>query len=87
MASASKAAGTLLAVMKAYDENKFNLNNKISQFVSELDSSNKKNITVKQLLYHQSGLPSTINFYLSAIDKDSYKGSLYSTRKTQTHSV
>lgn len=87
LASASKAAGTLLAVMKAYDENKFNLNNKISQFVSELDSSNKKNITVKQLLYHQSGLPSTINFYLSAIDKDSYKGSLYSNRKTQTHSV
>ena len=30
LASASKAAGTLLAVMKAYDEKKFTLNNKIA---------------------------------------------------------
>ena len=36
LASASKAAGTLLAVMKAYDEKKFTLNNKISDFIPEL---------------------------------------------------
>lgn len=87
LASASKAAGTLLAVMKAYDEDVFNLNNKISQFVPELKGSNKQNITIKQLLYHQSGLISTINFYLAAIDKDSYEGSLYSGRKDATHPV
>ena len=42
LASASKAAGTLLAVMKAYDEKKFTLNNKISDFIPELKESNKK---------------------------------------------
>ena len=56
LASSSKAAGTLLAVMKAYDDKKFTLNNKISDFIPELKDSDKKNLAVKDLLYHQSGL-------------------------------
>lgn len=87
LASSSKAAGTLLAVMKAYDEKKFTLNNKISDFIPELKDSDKKNLTVKELLYHQSGLTPTINFYLKAIDKESYKGSLYSNVKNPAHPV
>lgn len=87
LASASKAAGTLLAVMKAYDTKKFNLNNKIADFIPELKGSNKKDLTVKELLYHQSGVVPTINFYINAIDKDSYKGSLYSGSKDATHPV
>lgn len=87
LASASKAAGTLLAVLKAYDEKKFTLNQKISEFIPELRGSDKQNLTVKELLYHQSGLPATINFYLDAIDKDSYKGSLYSATKNAAHPV
>ena len=87
LASSSKAAGTLLAVMKAYDDKKFTLNNKISAFIPELKESNKKNILIKELLYHQSGLTPTINYYLNAIDKDSYKGSLYSGAKNVTHPV
>ena len=57
--------------MKAYDDKKFTLNNKISDFIPELKDSDKKNLAVKDLLYHQSGLTPTINFYLNAIDKDS----------------
>lgn len=87
LASASKAAGTLLAVMKAYDDKKFTLNNKIADFIPELKSSNKKDINIKELLYHQSGVIPTINFYLNAIDKESYKGSLYSGAKNATHPV
>lgn len=66
LASASKATGTLLAVMKAYDNKKFTLNSKISDFLPELKQSNKKDLTVKELLYHQSGLVPTINFYKNA---------------------
>lgn len=87
LASASKAAGTVLAVMKVYDEKKFNLNNKVSQYIPELQESDKRDISIKQLLYHQSGLVSTINFYLAAIDDKSYQGSLYSSRKNATHPV
>lgn len=87
LASASKAAGTLLAVMKAYDEKKFTLNQKIADFIPELKASNKKDLTIKELLYHQSGLIPTINFYMHAIDKNSYKGSLYSQAKNAAHPV
>ncbi|RHJ90296.1 glycoside hydrolase family 3 N-terminal domain-containing protein [Parabacteroides bouchesdurhonensis] len=87
LASASKASGTLLAVMKAYDEKKFTLNNKIADFVPALKGSNKQDLSIKELLYHQSGLISSINFYLKAIDKDSYTGSLYSNAKNAVHPI
>lgn len=87
LASASKASGTLLAVMKAYDEKKFALTDKISIFIPALKGSNKENLTIKEILYHQSGVIPSINFYLDAIDEDSYKGSLYSSVKNSTHPV
>lgn len=87
LASSSKATGTLLSVMKVYDEKKFTLNSKISEFIPELKGSNKQDISIKELLYHQSGFTPTISFYLDAIDKDSYKGSLYSSVKDAKHPV
>lgn len=66
LASSSKATGTLLAVMKAYDEKKFTLNSKISDFIPQLKQSNKKDLAIKELLYHQSGVVPTINFYTRA---------------------
>ena len=87
LASITKATGTLLAVMKSYDEGNFMLTNKISDFVSELKFTNKDNLTIRDLLYHQSGLPPTINFYEKAIDNSSYSGSLYSSRKDNSHPI
>ena len=87
LASASKATGTLLAVMKSYDNGQFQLTNKIADFVTELKGSDKRNIVIKDLLYHQSGLPPTINFYEQAIDKNSYSGSLLSSKKDSNHPV
>ena len=82
IASASKAAGTLLAVMKAYDDGKFKLNDKISTYIPELQQSNKKNITIKELLFHQSGLPSTINFYRKAMKGEDWDSTLVATRRS-----
>lgn len=87
LASASKTARTLLAIMKAYDEERFILNNKISGFIPELKGSNKKGLSMKELLHYQSEVTPAINFYLDAVDKDSYKGSLYSLTKNATRPV
>lgn len=87
LASASKAAGTLLALMKAYDAKMFTLTGRISDFVPELKGSDKESLTVKELLYHQSGVVPTINFYTAAIDKDSYTGSLFSRAKDASHTI
>ena len=85
LASLSKTTGTLLALMKLYDKGRFNLTDKISDYLPFLQHTNKKDITIQELLYHQSGLPSSIAFYQEAIDKDSYKGKLFSGKKDSHH--
>ena len=87
LASLSKTTGTLLALMKLYDKGRFNLTDKISDYLPFLQRTNKKDITIQELLYHQSGLPSGIALYQEAIDKDSYEGRLFTARKDAHHSV
>lgn len=53
---------TMLAVMKLYDEGKINLTDKISAYVPQMKSTDKENITIQQLLYHESGLPGISSF-------------------------
>ncbi len=87
LASLSKATGTLLAVMKLYDEGRLGLTDKISRYVPQLAGTDKQNITVQELLYHESGLPSYLPFYMEVIDKESCKGGLYSKRKDESHQI
>ena len=87
LASITKATGTLLAVMRSYDEGHFMLTDKISQFIPELRYSDKKDLIIRDLLYHQSGLPATINFFEMAIDKNSFYGSLFSGRRDKSHTL
>ena len=85
LASLSKTTGTVLALMKLYDKGRYNLTDKISDYLPFLERTNKKNITIQDLLYHQSGLPSSISFYPEAIDKNSYRGKLFASRKDMQH--
>ena len=85
LASLSKTTGTLLALMKLYDKGRFNLTDRISDYLPFLQRTNKKDITIQELLFHQSGLPSGIALYPEAIDKDSYKGKLFAAKKDATH--
>jgi beta-glucosidase-like glycosyl hydrolase/CubicO group peptidase (beta-lactamase class C family) len=87
LASVSKATGTLLAVMRAYDAGGFDLNDKIAKHLNELQRSDKKDIVIRDMLYHQSGLPPVINFYEKAVDRKSFTGSLYSNRKDAKHPI
>lgn len=87
LASLTKTTGTLLALMKLYDKGRFNLTDKISDYLPFLQRTNKKDITIQEILYHQSGLPSGIAFYRDAIDEDSYEGRLFMARKDAKHTV
>ena len=87
LASLSKTTGTLLAVMKLYDKGCFNLTDKISDYLPFLQRTDKKDITIREILYHQSGLPPWLPFYQEVIDKDSYDGRLFSARKDAHHPV
>lgn len=77
IASLTKTSATLLAVMKLYDKGLLSLTDRVSDYLPFLLDTDKRDITVRQLLLHESGLPSTILFYRAAIDEDSYEGALF----------
>lgn len=61
LASLTKIAGTLLAVMKLYDENRIDLDQSLSHYLPFFLGSDKDSITIRQLLLHESGLPPSLN--------------------------
>lgn len=81
LASVTKASATLFAVMKLVDSKKITINDKLSQYIPELKNSNKEDITIKEALFHESGLVSFLPFYQQAIDPASYEGKLYSSKR------
>ena len=68
LASVTKLIGTFPMVMKLYEDESLNIEEKIGHYLHELDTTNKREITVKELLIHQSGLKSFIPFHYNAID-------------------
>ncbi len=77
LASVTKAAATLPAVMKLFDERKMHLQDPIRKFVKETRGSDKATASLRSLLFHESGITSFIPYYTSAIDTTSYDGSLF----------
>lgn len=65
LASVTKLMGTLPAVMKLYDEEKIDLNEHVTHYLPNLKKLRR--VTVRDLLMHQSGLPASKAFYMSAI--------------------
>ena len=87
LASLSKTTGTLLAVMKLYDKGKLNLTDKASAYLPFLKGTNKEDITIRDLLFHESGLPPSLPIYQDVIDKDSYKGAFFKSKRDADHQV
>ena len=70
LASLSKTTGTLLAIMKLYDDGELKLTDKASNYLTFLRGTDRENITITDLLFHQSGLPAGLPFYSLAIEKN-----------------
>lgn len=86
LASLTKTTGTLLAIMKLYDTGKLKLTDKASSYLSFLRGTNKENITISELLFHESGLPATLPFYRLVIEKN-YTPSFLTAKKDTTYAV
>ena len=86
LASLSKTTGTLLAIMKLYDNGKLKLTDKASLYLTFLRGTDKENITITDLLFHESGLPAGLSFYRLAIEKNNTPSFLASTKDTM-HTV
>ncbi len=66
LASLTKVLSTLQVVMWLYDRKQLDLDQKASFYLPELRGTNKQNITIRDLLWHQSGL---IAFYPQLWDR------------------
>ncbi len=69
LASLSKTTGTLLAIMKLYDNGMIQLTDRASTYLSFLKGTDKEDITINDLLFHESGLPASLPFYKLAIER------------------
>ncbi|MDP4276231.1 MAG: serine hydrolase, partial [Bacteroidota bacterium] len=70
LASLSKTTGTLLAIMKLYDEGKLQLTDKASFYLPFLQGTDKEEITLTELLEHESGLPASLEGHRLVTTKD-----------------
>ena len=90
LASITKISATLPMLMKMYDEDKLDINDKLSSYL-DLDTSNKSTIIVKNILSHQSRLKSWIPFYRYTLQDDTINGikklrdTLYSTNYSKKY--
>lgn len=87
LASVTKAMATVPAVMKLYDNKQLALSDRLGDSIPAIRNSDKAGITVKEALLHESGLLPFIPFYQLTIDKNSFKGQLFSSKRDATYRV
>ncbi len=68
IASVTKVTATTPSLMKLSDQKLFNVNDPLCVYLPELDTTNKGNLKIIDILTHQAGLKPWIPFYLSLID-------------------
>lgn len=64
LASVSKAIGTLPGIMVAVDSGYIDLDAPVSKYIPGMRRADKADITVRQLLTHESGMQSGLNMHL-----------------------
>jgi beta-glucosidase-like glycosyl hydrolase/CubicO group peptidase (beta-lactamase class C family) len=67
LASVTKTTATLPVVMKMYDDKSFTLKSKISEYVPQLAGSDKKDLIIEDLLYHQTGVIPTLSLRAKSV--------------------
>lgn len=82
IASITKVAGTLQAVMFLYDRGLIDLDKKASHYLPELKGSNKEDLVLKDILTHQAGLIPYIPHWRRTLDSGAFNPQFYSTTKS-----
>ncbi|NNJ54336.1 MAG: beta-lactamase family protein [Ignavibacteriaceae bacterium] len=79
LASLTKVLATTTATMICVDKNLFNLENKVSEYIPYFGSNEKENVTIKNLLLHNSGLPSWNIFYNKNLTEEEILYDIYNS--------
>jgi len=79
LASVTKVVATTTAAMICYDRKLFSLDDKVIKYIPEFGVNGKENITVKNLLLHNAGLPAWKKFYGRGLKYDDVINEIYSS--------
>ena len=82
VASVTKISATTMAAMRLYEQQKLVLNEKLGTYLPVARTTNKKNLSIKELLLHEAGLTPFIPFYqkLKPYDYSSDSSAYYSVK-------
>jgi beta-glucosidase-like glycosyl hydrolase/CubicO group peptidase (beta-lactamase class C family) len=83
LASITKVSATLQSLMYLYDQKKFSLDEKASHYLPELIGTNKENMLIKDILWHQAGLVAYIPFWERTRIPLGWKTDFYSAKQTE----
>jgi len=79
LASVTKVIATTSAAMKLYDEGKLDLDEKVASYIPRFAQNGKENVTVRNLLVHDSGLPAWKPFYKTCASDKQVLDSIYAS--------
>jgi CubicO group peptidase (beta-lactamase class C family) len=85
LASLTKVSATLQATMFMYEKGLIDLNKKASFYLPELRNSNKKDITIIDMLTHQAGLAPFIPLWPQTMKDTTFLPQFYSRRRDNVH--
>ena len=87
IASLTKITATLPCVMMLYDEKRIALDTPIGRYDYRIARTDKKDLTVRELLLHMAGLKASVAFFHHAIDWEAFTGRLLSSRYSKANCV
>ena len=79
LASLTKVVATTTAAMICYDRKLFSLDDEVVKYIPEFGINGKENITIMNLLIHNSGLPAWKKFYGRNLNYDDVINEIYSS--------
>jgi beta-glucosidase-like glycosyl hydrolase/CubicO group peptidase (beta-lactamase class C family) len=88
LASLTKIIASVPSLMYLEENKTIDLDKTLSNYIELADTSDKKNLKIREILAHQSGLAAWIPFYIETLEEDgSLRDTLYSTTYSDTFSV
>ncbi|BDD03118.1 glycoside hydrolase family 3 N-terminal domain-containing protein [Aureibacter tunicatorum] len=87
IASITKVASTLLATMFLEGQGSIDLNKTLSFYLPELDTTNKSNVNLMDLLTHQAGLKPYLPFWKKTIANKEDKNFYYKNSQDSIYSI
>ena len=87
LASITKIAATTLSLMKLYDDGKINLYAPLKKYFSKIDTSNKAELNIYDMLAHHAGLAGWIPFYKSTKSGKRLNKKYYTKQKSKDFDI